>query len=109
MRLLIVLSLALLLGGTGQAVASSTLATHNTPYGFSVRDVLRYQARLNYFLRPNLPGKPRFVCRGENPVTLRGGRRGYHHIRCYTGLYIPDFLYHIGRTGKVFLTRPYVR
>jgi hypothetical protein len=88
------------------------IQAHNTPYGFTQRDVLRHKARLDYAFSHLAPLKQldaRFTCKGENPITLVGGRRGFRHIRCFTGLYIPDFLYHINASGHEALTRPYVR
>lgn len=84
---------------------------HNTPYGFTKRDVLRHQTRLQYALN-SLPVfrdlDAKVVCEGENPVKLRGGATGYRHIRCFTGLNTADWLYHLNRRGYEFVTRPYV-
>jgi hypothetical protein len=87
-------------------------SAHNTPFGFTERDVLRHKARLDYafsHLKPLKQLNAKFICKGENPIRLVGGQRGYRHIRCFTGLYIPDFLYHLNVSGHELLTRPYVR
>jgi hypothetical protein len=44
-------------------------------------------------------------CWGQDPVGLEGGGRGYNHVRWTTSLNAPDFIYHLDRRGRLFVTR----
>ncbi len=89
------------------ALLSPAASGHNTPYLFPPHQVLVRQTALQYVLNNAFPAfAPITVkCWGLNTAPMQGGGTGFHHIRCATGLNIPDFIYHLDAHGKMFVTR----
>jgi hypothetical protein len=89
------------------ASAHASAASHNNGYAFTRHDVMVRRTGLRWALNRIFPdfAPVDVTCWGRNPVSLRSGGRGFLHVRCTTGLNIPDFVYHLNRNGDFFVTR----
>jgi hypothetical protein len=81
--------------------------SHNSGYAFTQHDVMVRRTALRWALNRIFPdfAPVDVTCWGLNPVSLRSGGTGFRHVRCTTGLNIPDFVYHLDRNGDFFVTR----
>lgn len=93
-------------------LAASSLATsaaaHNNGYAFEARDVRIKQNNLRFVFNRMFPdwGPHQVRCRGQGPTTMRGGGKGYVHIRCsILTMNVPDYIWHIDSRGEDFTTR----
>lgn len=83
-------------------------AAHQNGYAFEARDVKIRQNGLRWVFNRTFPdwGPHEVRCRGLNPTTMRGGGRGYFHIRCeIVSMNVPDFIYHLNSRGEMFARR----
>jgi hypothetical protein len=92
---------------TASTERTPSVASHSTGYAFTRHDVMVRRTGLRWALNRIFPdfAPVDVTCRGLNPVSLRSGGMGFRHVRCTTGLNIPDFIYHPDRNGDFFVTR----
>ena len=103
----VVLSTAAAAIPTATTARAPAAASHMSGYAFTRHDVMVRRTGLRWVLNRTFPDfAPVDVsCRGLNRVTMRSGETGFRHVRCTTGLNIPDFIYHLDRNGNFFVTR----
>lgn len=100
--------LAIVVLGLCLSVFTRGAAAHNNGYAFEAPDVKIRQNGLRWVFNRTFPdwGPHEVRCRGLGQTTMRGGGRGYIHIRCeIVSMNVPDFIYHLNSNGQMFATR----